>query len=289
MTYLTSLLISLGWAGACQTSDAPITALIPTDANGTSAPVIAPTTGKLEILKTGHLRIQVMINGKGPFPLVFDTGAPINLVTNKLGKECDLKKKPGRSGVTFLGPIGETNIENLTWGGATVHNVPAMVMDHPTVKLMATHFGPIEGIVGFPFFAKFRMTLNYQKAQVTLEANDYVPEDLLQGTINRFFSQEKSIPNPMKRSFGVLLDAKPSTEPCGLVVKEVLPGSAAAAAGLLRDDVVVSLAGRWTDQHPELYRILADIKPKEAVTLEIVRKNQPMKLTIKDLLGSSDD
>lgn len=248
-----------------------------------------PTRGKIEILKTGHLRIQVMINGKGPFPLVFDTGAPVNLVTNKLGKECDLKKKPGRSGVTFMGPIGETNIENLTWGGATVHNVPAMVMDHPTIKVMATHFGPIEGIVGFPFFAKFRMTLNYQKAEVLLEATDYVPEDLLQGTINRFFNAEKSLANPVKRPFGIVLEPKVSTEPYGLIVKEVLPESPASKSGLKKGDIITTLAGRWTDQHTELYKILADIKTKGPIPVEVVRQKNTLTLQINDLIGLTND
>lgn len=277
MGIFTTFLSCLGFVCLSQTS--------PTKTEGKPE----PTKGKIEILKTGHLRIQVMINGKGPFPLVFDTGAPVNLVTNKLGKECDLKKKPGRSGVTFMGPIGETNIENLTWGGATVHNVPAMVMDHPTIKVMATHFGPIEGIVGFPFFAKFRMTLNYQKAEVLLEATDYVPEDLLQGTINRLFSNDKSLANPVKRPFGIVLEPKVSAEPYGLIVKEVLPESPASKSGLKKGDIITTLAGRWTDQHTELYKILADIKGKDPVPMEIVRQKNTLTLQINDLLGSNND
>lgn len=246
-------------------------------------------TAKVEVLKTGHLRIKVMINGKGPFPLVFDTGAPVNLVSNKLGKECDLKKKPGRSGVTFLGPMGEAEIESLSWGGAKVTKVPVMVMDHPTIKVMAQYFGPIEGIVGFPFFAKFKMVLNYQKSEATLEPNGFVPEDLFQGAITRFMVAEKTLTNPVQKPFGLLFESQPSESPPGLVVKEVVAGSRAASAGLRKGDILTSLNGRWTDQHVELYRVLGDIRTKDPVSLEIQRNKETLILKIPDLLGLGND
>ena len=42
-----------------------------------------------------------------------------------------------------------------------------MVMDHPTVEAISKTVGPIDGIVGFPFFARYRMTLDYQAKKLT--------------------------------------------------------------------------------------------------------------------------
>src|SRR5262249_30828663 len=60
-----------------------------------------------ELLKSGHMAVQVKINGKGPFRLVFDTGAPMMLVTTRLAKEAGLVKKdakaPGIGLFNFMG------------------------------------------------------------------------------------------------------------------------------------------------------------------------------------------
>ena len=52
------------------------------------------------LLPSRHILIEVKVNGKGPYKLIFDTGAPINLVSSKLGKETGLVKKGGG------GPLG---------------------------------------------------------------------------------------------------------------------------------------------------------------------------------------
>ena len=50
-----------------------------------------------EILKTGHMTVKVKVNGKGPYRLIFDTGAPINLLNNKIAEEAGLLKGMRRS------------------------------------------------------------------------------------------------------------------------------------------------------------------------------------------------
>jgi hypothetical protein len=36
-------------------------------------------------LISGHLAVQVKVNGKGPYRLVFDTGAPMVLLSTRVG------------------------------------------------------------------------------------------------------------------------------------------------------------------------------------------------------------
>ena len=45
-----------------------------------------PVTVPFELLKSGHMAVQVNVNGKGPYRLIFDTGAPITLLNNKIAK-----------------------------------------------------------------------------------------------------------------------------------------------------------------------------------------------------------
>ena len=55
----------------------------------------APVSAPFEILEkgellSGHMALQVKINGKGPYRMIFDTGAPITLMNNKIAKEADV-------------------------------------------------------------------------------------------------------------------------------------------------------------------------------------------------------
>ncbi len=46
-----------------------------------------PLKAPFETLKTQHMAVQVKINGKGPYRLIFDTGAPVTLLNNKTARE----------------------------------------------------------------------------------------------------------------------------------------------------------------------------------------------------------
>src|SRR5436305_133670 len=95
-----------------------------------------PVTVPFAILKSGHMAVQVKVNGKGPYRLIFDTGAPITLVNNKLAKEAGLLKGVPRPAFTLFGSMGQVNVKAMDVGGAKTGDVPAIVMDHPTVELI---------------------------------------------------------------------------------------------------------------------------------------------------------
>ncbi len=68
----------------------------------------------------------------------------------------------------------------------------------------------------------------------------------------------------------------------GLVVREVVPDSAAAKAGIKTHDVLVELNGKAVaNRVDQLVRMVADIKPDSAVDVVVVRKGK--KETIKDV------
>ena len=49
-----------------------------------------PVTVPFELLPTGHLAVNVKVNGKGPYLIIFDTGSPLTFFNNKLAKEAGL-------------------------------------------------------------------------------------------------------------------------------------------------------------------------------------------------------
>jgi hypothetical protein len=147
-----------------------------------TTPVVVP----FELLSSRHMAVQVKINGKGPYRLVFDTGAPMNLINNNIAKESGvLDPKAKRPAFAPFGTMGSQTMKTLEVGDAKQEKVPTVVMDHPTVAAISEALGPIDGIIGFPFFARYKMTVDYQKKQLTLVPNGYVPGDYLEGMMNK--------------------------------------------------------------------------------------------------------
>src|ERR1051325_7685590 len=67
-----------------------------------------------ELIKTQHMVINDKSNGKGPYRLIFDTGAPDSLVSNKISKEAGLK--PTGGGLPLFGARGNATITDLAIG-----------------------------------------------------------------------------------------------------------------------------------------------------------------------------
>ena len=148
-------------------------------------PVVVP----FELLPSGHMAVMVKVNGKGPYRLIFDTGAPITLLDNKVAKAAGLLKDVPEPLFSLFGSRGEVKVKELQVGDQKVPNMTAIVMDHPTVQAISKAFekklgGPIDGIVGFPFFSRFKMTLDYQAKTVTLVPNGFKPPDVMKAMMD---------------------------------------------------------------------------------------------------------
>src|SRR5215208_5143131 len=145
-------------------------------------PIVVP----FELLKSRHMAIQVKINDKGPYRVIFDTGAPTNLINNKVAKESGVldknKKEPGG---LFGASMGAKTIKKFEVGGVVLEGMPTMVMDHPTVAAIAEAIGPVEGLIGYPFFGRYKMTIDYEKKELTLIPSGHVPGDTMQAMMEK--------------------------------------------------------------------------------------------------------
>jgi hypothetical protein len=257
------------------------------------APQEKPITVPFEMLKTGHITVMVKVNGKGPYKLIFDTGAPLTLVNNKVAKEADLLKDAKKPLFSPFGSMGEVKIETLEVGDQKAENVSAMVMDHPTVDAISNAFkkdvGPIDGIVGFPFFARFKMTLDYQAKTLTFMPNGYNPPDVIKA-MTTALTAELTNPDTVKilspaAQWGFLATKEEKDDDAGLTIKEVFAGGAAAAAGLKAGDRLLTIDGRWTDSIPDLYRAAENIKPGATAPATVKRDGKEITLKVKPTSG----
>jgi len=245
-------------------------------------PVVVP----FELLKTKHMTIDVKVNGKGPYRVIFDTGAPTALVNSKLAKEAGL---PAGGGLFGARP---GKVKTLEVGDLKVENVPVITMDHPLLELMSKDkdIGPLYGIVGFPFFARYKVTLDYKAKTMTFVPNGFDPPDVmaeLQKTIEGMLSGKTPAPTVLAPAaqWGLVADKAKDDEEAGVTLKEVLPGGAAAAAGLKAGDRLLTLDGRWTDSIADLYTAAGFVKPGTAVKVVVARGKKEMTFTVKPTAG----
>lgn len=244
-----------------------------------------PITVPFELLKTQHMVVAVKINGKGPYRLIFDTGAPINLVNNKVAKETgiipkDFKRPP----FALFGSIGQFKIDHLEVGDLKAANLKTMVMDHPTVAAIANVLGPIEGIVGFSFFAKYRMTLDYQAKTMTFVPTDYQPVDMLESLMKMLTGARGKDAKKVLAPGGLLgLKVAKDTDDMepGANVKEVFAGSPAAKAGFKEGDRLLTLDDRWTDSVADCFQAASRLLPGTSYQAVVRRDGKEVTLQVE--------
>lgn len=242
-----------------------------------------------EILRTRHIVVSIKVNGKGPYRVIFDTGAPFNLLSNRVARDSGMIAKDSRPPLfALLATGGPTKIRTLELGDLKVENTQAIVMDHPTVELMSKYVSPVEGIIGYPFFAHYRMTLDYQARKLTFISSGYDPPDAFAALIDAMSSvgddhPEKRVLAPAAQ-WGVQLRAAHDGD-AGVIIDQVMEGSAAAAAGLQRGDRLLTLDDRWTDSVADAYAAAGDLKAGAAVTVRIKRGDKQMDVSVTPRSG----
>lgn len=243
---------------------------------------------------TGHIAVQVKINGKGPYRFIFDTGAPTMLLTTKVAKEAGLigrdskklAKKPA-----FAMP-GQVTIDSIEIGDARAEGLPAVVLDHPVVTAIAQVVGPIEGIVGFPFFARYRTAIDYQAKQLTLTPNGYQPADVMLSIMTALMptpAERKKAAQPRVLAsagqWGFRVEKNEPDAAPGVTIAEVFDGSAAGAAGIKVGDRLLTLDGRWTDTIADVFTAAAHVKAGQTAELLLERAGKPLRLSLAPRSG----
>jgi Aspartyl protease/PDZ domain len=125
-----------------------------------------------------HIYADVMVNGKGPFTFIFDTGGA-NLVTPSVAKELGLKSQ-GHMDVHGAGvgimEAGLTKIDELKIGNAALKNQVFVVLP---LDAMSNVEGIKEtGMVGFETFRRFVTRIDYAGKTLTLiDPKHFDPKD----------------------------------------------------------------------------------------------------------------
>jgi hypothetical protein len=245
-----------------------------------------PASVPFDLLKTQHMVVNIQVNGKGPYRVIFDTGAPIMLLNNKVAKDAGIFPKDFRR--PFFAPfgsMGDFKIKTLQLGDLKVHDIKTIVMDHPTVALISKALGPIEGIVGFSFFARFRMTIDYQTKVMTFAPTKFDPPDMMENIVKMLRPGNRTQILAPAGQWGFQVHKDPKDEEAGVTVKEVLSGSPAEKAGLKNGDRLLTLSGRWTDSVADCYIAAGFVQPGSEGVLLVRRDGKELQLKVKVVAG----
>ena len=112
--------------------------------------------------------VPVLVNGKGPYDFLLDTGSTTSVVDHELAKELGLKPLQRTETRTAHGTerVLIARVHEMRVGPRSTETVLVLLSKMKGVRSLDDN---IRGILGFNFLSRFRYTVDYQHAKLTFE------------------------------------------------------------------------------------------------------------------------
>jgi PDZ domain/Aspartyl protease len=260
-----------------------------------SQPTVQPEKAKtkavvpFKMLPTNHMLVEARINDKGPYHLIFDLGAPVTLLSNRVSEATGVVK-PGAARSFLFGMRGEAEVDKLQVSELTATKLPVIVLDHPILKALEEMTGrQLDGLMGFTFFARYKTTIDYHARKMTFEPIEYQVRDLLKELPDRLMGPKvarQRVLAPLGLWGLRLGEPTGGLDSPGVPIVEVHAESAAARAGLKPGDVLITLDGRWTTSVADVFHAAADIDPGREAAALIHRDGKEQTITLRPTDGA---
>lgn len=118
------------------------------------------------------ITVDTIVNGKGPFNFVVDTGASHTVISNQTAEKLGLNENSpgccgsaGRSAQGAGGPVAArtTAVESIRVGDVEVNNIEVALIDLMSLSK------DWDGIIGYTFMKNYRVIIDYPKQQISFE------------------------------------------------------------------------------------------------------------------------
>jgi hypothetical protein len=122
-------------------------------------------------LVDNHIYADVMVNGRGPFPFIFDTGAN-NILAPETARALGLTSEGCIETHGTAGPVSDSGIvrvSELRMGDAMIRSQIVYVMQLPPVQVEGI---PSAGVIGFETFRRFVIRIDYSASTITFTKPD---------------------------------------------------------------------------------------------------------------------
>src|SRR5262249_44765107 len=132
-----------------------------------------------------------------------------------------------------------------------------------------------------------KMTLDYKAKTMTFVPTKYEPTDALQSIVTLIMTPGDAAPKPVAASgqWGLVVRKSDKDAAAGVTIETVMPGGAAAAAGLEAGGRLLTLDGRWTDSVMDTYLAASFVKPGTTVVVTVQRDGKEMEVTVRPNSG----
>jgi len=115
----------------------------------------------------GHLFVTVMLNGKGPFRMLFDSGG-VNVLLPRAVAALGLKPEgalPGTGTGEAQQDVGLTTVDRLELGGIVLEKQVFATIDLAAFMQRVEGLDDVAGLVGYELFKRFPVRLDYTRSQ----------------------------------------------------------------------------------------------------------------------------
>jgi hypothetical protein len=248
-----------------------------------------PALVPYRLTDTHHTLVRVKINGKGPFNFVVDTGCPVLLISEPVGKKIGLDK--GWATLDSLELEGGLELKKIKARIETPFQIEGM-------NGMGLAGVELHGLMGYTVLAKYKMDFDFTKKQMLwtpLQTEPLAPQPLkgAKGTdggmdtivsIMRLVAGLAGIgpaPPPQPRGFfGFELDQGDKV----VRVARVLADSPAAKAGLKKGDRIVRVESSDVAAVNAVLEQAKKITPGKTlnITVERGKEKHELKITAGD-------
>ncbi|AXB80700.1 hypothetical protein TQ38_029535 (plasmid) [Novosphingobium sp. P6W] len=125
---------------------------------------LAATVVPIQV-QSGHVYVDVEINGEGPFHFLFDTGAS-NILTPKMAERLGLAVRANveATGTGGAQAGGSTTVGSVRLGDAMLSSQTFYVLDLPPGT---SDDAPVDGLIGFEWLDRFLTRLDYASGKLT--------------------------------------------------------------------------------------------------------------------------
>ncbi|MCE9562513.1 MAG: PDZ domain-containing protein [Planctomycetes bacterium] len=238
---------------------------------------------------TKHVLVRAKINGKGPFNLILDTGAPAVFVTKAVAKKSgvDLDDKG-------WGTFAAFEVE----GGLKIEKVKTRVEDLVQIEgmnSMGLAGVELHGVIGYNVLAKFKIEYDFtadKLAFVELKGFEPPPPEKIEAK----GTDDIQSMGPLVKMLAALSGIKPNFEivprgfvgiefddtKAGVVVKKVLPGSPAEKAGFKTGDIIEAVKATNVEAGKDLVKALAKagVGTKHRITVKRGDKTEELSVEL---------
>ena len=250
------------------------------------------------LTQTNHFAVRAIINGKGPFHLVVDTGAPGLFLGTEASKKVGIKSEKGK----FFSNLEELRLE----GGPVLKNLPMRVEDPFQLTGMNSLGLPgikLDGLMGFSVLARYRITLDPTQKSMIWTRLDFNPKQTLDDIpVARREEmpaelQAMNLLGPAMKFASIFIGRQPDMKrlPQGfagftiqdgnengpIIVGRILSDSPAAKADLKPGDELIQVDGKRLKNREDLARILEQKAAGSQLELSIRRSGENKSIQLK--------